>query len=251
MRGISERLFLVTGAARGIGEAIARRLLEEGGRVIICDINKEGQNTADSLKESGGEVYFQRLDVTEHSQVTRLAETVLRDFGPVYGLVNNAGVAISHAAFDCPDEVWRKILSINLDGVFYCCREFGKQMRAHGGAVVNISSIAGLKVVRPETHVAYGVTKAAVAHMAALLGVEWAPYGIRVNAVAPGYTETSILAGMKQSNQDVVSTWMNDTPIKRMIQPSEIASVVAFLLSDDSSCITGELIAADGGYSKW
>jgi NAD(P)-dependent dehydrogenase (short-subunit alcohol dehydrogenase family) len=87
--------------------------------------------------------------------------------------------------------------------------------------------------------------------MAALLGVEWAAYRIRVNAVAPGYTETSILAGMKQTNQDMVSAWMNDTPIKRMIQPPEIASVVTFLLSDDASCITGELIAADGGYSKW
>ena len=108
MRGISERLFLVTGAARGIGEAIARRLLEEGGRVIICDINEEGQTTADSLKKSGGEVHFRQLDVTDPSHVTSLAETILRDFGPVYGLVNNAGIAITHAAFDCPDERGRR-----------------------------------------------------------------------------------------------------------------------------------------------
>jgi NAD(P)-dependent dehydrogenase (short-subunit alcohol dehydrogenase family) len=251
MRGIAERLFLITGAARGIGEAVAARLVEEGGQVIVCDIAEQGEETAELLRKRGGKAHFRKLDVSDRIAVSTLAEAIYDEFGPLHGLVNNAGVAIAHTAFDCSDEVWRKTLQINLDGVYYCCREFGRRMLKHGGSIVNISSIAGLKVVRPETHVAYGVTKAAVAHMASLLGVEWAAHNIRVNAVAPGYTETPILAGMKETNRDVVNVWMKDTPINRMIQPTEIASVVTFLLSDDASCVTGETLAADGGYTKW
>jgi NAD(P)-dependent dehydrogenase (short-subunit alcohol dehydrogenase family) len=229
MVGISEHLFVITGAAKGIGEAIARRLAEERARVIISDVDEEaGIQTANAFQSLGGEAHFRKLDVADRHQVSSFAESITAEFGPVYGLVNNAAVAITHNAFDCTDEVWEKTIQINLDGVFYCCREFGRGMRAQGDSIVNISSIAGVKVVRPETHVAYGATKAAVAHMTSLLGVEWAAYGIRVNAVAPGYTETSILSGMKVSSPDVLKAWIQDIPIKRLILPKEIANVVVF-----------------------
>src|SRR5690606_37110212 len=201
MDGIGDgRVHVITGAAGGIGSAIARQIATLGGRVVITDVDTDaGQAAADRLaKETGAEVRFEELDVADSAAVEALAERLERENWPTYGLVANAGIAPSSAAVDYSDELWRKTMSINLDGAFWCCRAFGRYMRTRGaGAIVTISSIAGLKVVRPETHAAYGSTKAAVAHLAALLGVEWARDGVRVNSVAPGYTETPILAPLK------------------------------------------------------
>jgi NAD(P)-dependent dehydrogenase (short-subunit alcohol dehydrogenase family) len=246
------RLCVVTGAAKGIGEAIVRRLVEERARVIISDVDEEGETLAALLRKSGGDVHFRPLNVADAAQVSQFAKNIVEEFGPVFGLVNNAGIVIPHEALTCSDDVWRKTLDVNLDGSFYCSREFGKQMAlSGGGAIVNLSSIAGMKVVRPETHVAYGVSKAAIAHMTALLAVEWARHNIRVNAVAPGYTSTTILSGMRQTDPGIVAAWMNDIPMERFIEPSEIAGVVSFLLSKDANCVTGQTLAADCGYSKW
>jgi sorbose reductase len=252
MKRFEGRLCVVTGGAKGIGESIVRRLVEEQARIVISDVDEEGEILAAFLRQRGGDVHFRPLNVADSTKVTQFAINIVEEFGPVFGLVNNAGIVIPHEALTCSDYAWRKTLDVNLDGSFYCAREFGKQMaRTGGGAIVNLSSIAGLGVVRPETHVAYGVSKAAIAHMTALLAVEWARHNIRVNAVAPGYTETTILSEMKQSDPGIIAAWLSEIPINRFIEPSEIASVVSFLLSDDASCVTGQTLAADGGYSKW
>ena len=145
---------------------------------------------------------------------------------------------------------WNKVIDINLNGVFWTVREFGRRMIERGqGSVVITSSIAGFGVVSPETHVAYGSTKAAVAHMASLLGVEWARTGVRVNSVAPGYTQTPILDALKAEAPDVFQQWLDRIPMGRLNSPEEIADGTAFLLSDLASGVTGTTLHIDGGYS--
>jgi NAD(P)-dependent dehydrogenase (short-subunit alcohol dehydrogenase family) len=252
MKGIAGRIHVVTGAARGIGCATARVLAQNGGRVVITDLaSSDGESTAREIAtETGGDVRFMSLDVTDSAAVDALAARIEREVGPVHGLVANAGIHKTDQAFAFSDEDWRQIIAVNLDGAFYCCRSFGNLLRGRGGSIALISSIAATSVVRPETSVAYGVAKAGVAHMAALLGVEWAKERIRVNAVAPGYTETPMVIKTKTDNPDFVRRWLDDIPIGRLLQPEEIANVLMFLLSDLSSAMTCALVTADGGYTR-
>ena len=185
--------------------------------------------------------------MTDTAAVDAAASWMKGALGSVDVLVNNAGVANGKPALEHTDDDWRKMLSINLDGQFYCCRAFGKIMVEQGsGAIVCISSIAGVKVVRPEEHIGYDVAKAGVAHMCRVLGAQWAGKGVRVNAVGPGYTDTTILEDV---GDDMLEQWLDDTPLGRLIQPKEIAQVVGFLASDAASAVTGHLLMADGGYA--
>lgn len=245
-------VYVVTGAAGGIGAAIAQKLAERKNRVVITDIDPtHGEAAARQLAEQNGmPVRFETLDVSDPKAAEALAARLEQDDWPIYGLVANAGIAPSSPASDYSDELWRKTMSINLDGVFWCCRAFSRAMlKRQRGAIVTVSSIAGLGVVRPETHAAYGASKAAVSHLAALLGVEWASRGVRVNAVAPGYTQTPILDKLKEESPEVFNTWLNDTPMGRLMRPEEIANAVMFLLSDLASGITGVTLSVDGGYA--
>lgn len=246
-------VYVITGAVGGIGMAVARKLALQKKRVVITDVVDEakGNAAAEALsREAGVQVRYEKLDVSDPEATEALANKLEQNGWPVYGLMANAGIAPSSSAIDYADDLWRKTMAINLDGVFWSCRAFARGMlqRQHG-AIVITSSIAGLGVVRPETHAAYGASKAAVSHLAALLGVEWAEKGVRVNAVAPGYTETPILTKLKEESPDVFSTWMNDTPMKRLIKPEEIANAVAFLFSDEASGITATTLSVDGGYA--
>jgi NAD(P)-dependent dehydrogenase (short-subunit alcohol dehydrogenase family) len=249
------KVAVVTGAAQGIGVEISRELASGGATVVVGDVQEEtGRETADRLKdETGGLVEFHKLDVADSSAVSTTADAVVEAHGRVDVLVNNAGVAESSAALDLDDATWQKIVGINLTGTFLCAREFGRRMvgTGEGGAIVNVSSIAGFKAVRPEQHLAYDVTKAGVAQMARVLAAEWASHQIRVNAIAPGYTETQILRDVGQSDPGTLESWLDQIPQHRLIQPPEIARVVAFLASDSASAITGHVLFADAGFSVW
>jgi NAD(P)-dependent dehydrogenase (short-subunit alcohol dehydrogenase family) len=245
-------VFVVTGGAGGIGQATGAALAERGGRVVLTDIDERaGNQAADEVRElTGGEVRFEPLDVTDPSAVAQCAQKLDDEGWPVFGLMANAGVAPSSSAVDYSDELWLRTVNINLNGVFWCCREFGKRMIARGrGSVVTTSSIAGFRVVSPERHAAYGATKAAVAHLAELLGVEWAKTGVRVNAIAPGYTRTPILESLQSESPDTFNEWIGRTPVGRLNEPTEIADAVAFLMSKASRGITGTVVHIDGGYS--
>lgn len=241
---------VVTGAARGIGAAIAERLCELGARVVLADIIDDVKATAGRLEQQGYMTHAIRLDVTNSGEVEQAAQELNAKYGAVDVLVANAGVAYESSTVRHTDADWRRVMAINLDGAFYCTRSFGRAMvERRRGSIVCISSIAGVKAVRPELHAGYDVSKAGVAHMCRVIGVEWGPFNVRVNAVGPGYTETDMLKKIGTEKPEVMAVWLNDIPMKRLLRPEEIASSVAFLASDAASGITGQLIMTDAGYS--
>ena len=248
------RVAVVTGAGQGIGAASARALGEAGATVIITDLlpGRVAQTVAE-IKGLGIAAHGYGLDVTKSAEVDRVAALIETNHGPAAILVNNAGIAKSNVkAEDTSDEHWRLHMDINLDGVFWCCRAFGKQMLAAGkGSIVNIGSISGYISMNPQPQAFYNASKAAVHHLTKSLAAEWAKRGVRVNAVAPTYIETPLTAFGMRENPEMYKTWMAMTPMGRVGQPDEIASVVQFLASDAASLMTGSIVVADAGYLCW
>jgi NAD(P)-dependent dehydrogenase (short-subunit alcohol dehydrogenase family) len=243
------RVAVVTGAAQGIGAEIAKRLLSLGATVVLADRSPAVANTAHELKSYGLSDSVV-CDVTDNSSIQNAVDEVLSRYGSVDVLVANAGISYQKEAIEHTDADWQHVMRVNLDGVFFTIRAFARPMlKAKSGAIVAISSIAGVKAVRPEVHVGYDVSKAGVAHLCRILAVEWAQQGVRVNAVGPGYTDTQLLGEFVRANPSMLDVWLSDTPIRRMMRPVEIASAVAFLASDAASGITGHLLMVDGGYS--
>lgn len=245
------RRALVTGAARGIGLAIADALSEAGAHVILTDLEETVAAAAASLSSRGRSVEGHSLDVTDSVDVEALAARI-EDEGGVDILVNNAGIAISnHPAEIMTDEIWDKVIDVNLNGVFFCCRAFGKRMLERGrGSIVNIGSMSALIVNRPQEQANYNASKAGVHHLTRSLAAEWAARGVRVNAVAPTYIETGMTKYV-YDDPEMYRHWIGGTPMERMGKPEEIASVVLFLASDAASLMTGSIVVADGGYVCW
>jgi NAD(P)-dependent dehydrogenase (short-subunit alcohol dehydrogenase family) len=244
---LAGRVALVTGAGQGIGREIARSLAAAGARIIVADRNREtGVGVADAL---GG--MFVELDVTDSSAVRAAVDSIVADLGRIDILVNNAGIVRNTPAELTSDDEWRAILGVNCDGVFWCCREVGRVMlEAGSGSIVNIASMSGLVVNRPQPQAAYNVSKAAVIMLTKSLAAEWAGRGVRVNAIAPGYVATELtLKGM--NNDEWREEWLRSTPMGRVAEPAEIAPAALYLASDASSYVTGSVLVIDGGYTAW
>ncbi len=250
---LDNKIAVVTGAARGIGLAISEALAEAGARVVLTDMNRESLDGAvKALSEKGYPVEGELLDVTDQAAVQRVHDAVVARHGRVDVLVNNAGIAISnHPAETMSDEVWKKVIDVNLNGVFWCCRAFGKSMLERGsGAIVNVRSMSGFIVNRPQEQANYNASKAAVHHLTRSLAAEWGARGVRVNSVAPTYIDTEMNSYVYQ-DAEMYRHWVGGTPMNRLGRVDEVASVALFLASDASSLMTGSIVLADGGYVCW
>ena len=234
---------LVTGAAQGIGFEIARGLSEAGAKVIIADLNPEtGEAAASSI---GGR--FEVLNVTDSDAVRTLASRL----SPLDVLVNNAGIVRNVPSEDISDADWEVVMSVNVNGLFWCCREFGRKMLGAGkGSIVSTASMSGMISNHPQPQAGYNASKAAVIHLTRSLAGEWAGRGVRVNAVAPGYTATPMtILGLETPAWR--ETWLKETPMHRLAEPREIAPAVLYLASEASSFVTGHTLVVDGGYTAW
>ena len=243
---ISGRLAVITGGATGIGRAIAEVLAEGGARIVIAD--RDLPRAEQAARDLRGEAMH--LDVTDPVACETQAQDLTSRHGPADILVNNAGIVHNAPALDMALDDWRRVIDVDLNGVFHSARAFGRPMVAAGrGSVINISSICGEIVVHPQPQVAYNAAKAGVNLLTKSLAVEWAGR-VRVNALAPGYTATELtLAG--RSRPDWFDRWLQSIPMGRLADPREIATAVAFLASDAASYITGTVLTVDGGYTAF
>jgi NAD(P)-dependent dehydrogenase (short-subunit alcohol dehydrogenase family) len=239
---------LVTGGNQGLGKAFAFGLAQAGARVAICGRRAEANDAAVAeARGIGHELVPITADITRDDDVRAMTAQALEALGTIDVLVNNAGVCYHAPSFDVTDEQWTDVFDLNVRALWKTSLAVGAVMRERGsGSIVNIGSISGIIVNRPQWQPAYNASKAAVHHLTKSLAVEWAPYGIRVNAVAPGYVKTD-MAPVDQP--EFRRYWIEDAPQQRYALPEEIAPSVVFLASDAASFITGSVLVADGGYT--
>jgi len=239
---------LVTGGSRGLGRAMAQALGEAGAAVAVSARTRASARTAAAELESLGiRAYGVQLEVSDVSDVERAVAEVSDEFGEIDILLNNAGIGVGGAAFETSDEAWREVLATNVDGVWFCSRAVGRRMAARGGGtIVNVGSMSAEIVNQPRWQISYLTSKAAVHQMTKGLAAEWAPHGIRVNAMAPGY----FLTEMSPVDQPEYKEWCVDpAAMKRWGEPHELGPVAIFLASDASSFMTGSIVTVDGGFT--
>lgn len=250
---LKDQVAVVTGGARNIGLESATALGEAGAHVVITDIDElAGHAALAKLSSKRIDASYYNMDVTNSSQVNAVADQIEARWGRIDILVANAGICYNTAAEDIEDDEWLRVMNVNLNGVFYCDRAFGKKMlnNPRGGKIINIGSISGLIAAKPQPQCHYDASKAAVHMLTKSLAAHWSSRGVRVNAIAPSYIESDITQkGM--ANSAWYDTWMEMTPTHRMGKPQEVASVVLFLASELSSLMHGSIVVADSAYTCW
>jgi NAD(P)-dependent dehydrogenase (short-subunit alcohol dehydrogenase family) len=241
----STKVALVTGAARGIGLATAKRFLADGWRVALLDIEGELQENAVAALNNTGDTLALTCDVSDADGVTAAIAAIQRRFGRLDALVNNAGVAVFAPVLETSDADWSRILAVNLTGPFLCTKAAAPLMRENGGgAIVNITSISAVRASTLRS--AYGTSKAGLAHLTKQLAVELASLGIRVNGVAPGPVETAMAKAVH--TREIRADYHDAIPLNRYGLEEELAEAIFFLCSDRASYITGQILAVDGGF---
>ncbi len=243
----------ITGGGRGIGLATAEALLESGANVVIADVNEAILSAGQAhLSEKGHIVEAQILDVTQPESVAAAAKSANDRYGSVDILVASAGIAWPDTPGESiTDELWRQLIDVDLNGVYWCCREFAKPMlQRERGSIVTLGSISGVISNKPQRQAHYNAAKAAVHHLTKSLAGEWAQRGVRVNCVAPTYVDTP-MSNTSFDDPERMPIWMDFTPMRRVARPDEIASAILFLATEASSAMTGSIVLVDCGYTIW
>jgi NAD(P)-dependent dehydrogenase (short-subunit alcohol dehydrogenase family) len=241
----SQKVALVTGAARGIGLATAKRFLAEGWRVALLDIDGDTLRSAVASIGDSDHTLVLECDVSDAREVAAAIDKLAKRFGRLDALINNAGVAVFASVLETSDEDWSRILAVNLFGPFLCTKAAVPLMREHaGGAIVNITSISAVRASTLRS--AYGTSKAGLAHLTKQLAVELASLGIRVNAVAPGPVDTAMARAVHTA--EIRADYHDAIPLNRYGLEDELAEAILFLSSERSSYITGQVLAVDGGF---
>jgi len=247
---LKNRVALITGSGRGIGEAIAVKFAQSGADLVLCDVDLASVvKVAEKARTFGIKAIPVQVDISNWEDVQRMRETVLNEFGKLDILVNNSGVTQSGfiQVYDLSEEEWNKMMNVNLKGTFFCCKAFVKAMMEQGGgAIVNLGSIAG-KEGNPGLS-AYSASKAGVMCFTQTLAKEVASYNVRVNSVAPALTKTPMLDSASEEELRFLAVQI---PLGRLGKPEEIAAVVEFLASDDASFVTGQCYNVTGGRGSY
>ena len=244
MKGLVDKVAVITGAGQGIGRATALRFAEEGSKVIVAEFDREtGQSVADEISANGGAGKFVQVDVANRETVQTMVSETLSAFGQIDILVNNAGVIKDNTLKKMTDEEFDRILIINLRGTYICTQEIAEVMREQqAGVILNASSVVALYGNFGQTN--YVASKAGIIGMTKVWARELGKDGIRVNAVAPGFIETSMVESIPE---DVMAMMLKRVPLGKAGEPEDIAGAYAFLASDDASFITGAVLSIDGG----
>lgn len=250
------RVAVVTGGAQNLGRQHALALAEAGADVAICDLAEDaGRATEAELQALGRRAWFAQIDVTQAEQVDAFLSQVVQRLGPIDILVNNAAIPSEGIPLhDVSDDQWRRIIDVNLSSLFYVGKRVARHMieRGRGGRIVNIASMNATVIgnLSPRHNVTYCVAKAGVAHLTRGMAAEWAPYGIRVNALAPGFIHTQQTAASAKI-PEILERNLANTPMKRYGHIDELKGAIVFLASDASSFATGTVLTIDGGYTIW
>ena len=246
------RVGIVTGGGQGLGRMFALSCADAGASIVVAEVNPEtAQRSVEEIVKTGRDALFVQTDVRRRGNVRNMVKITLEKFGRIDFLLNNAGITKWGKAEDVTEKEWREVFDVNVHGLFLCSQEVGKHMiEKKSGSIINIASMSGLIVNRPQAQASYNTSKAAVIHLTKSLAAEWAPHNIRINAIAPGYMKTPMAEPFFQK-PEYGGIWMDWTPMKRPGDPKELGPLAVFLASDASSFMTGTTVVIDGGYSLW
>ena len=247
---LKDKVAIVTGAGRGIGQAIAGAMAKEGAKIVVAEVSEQrGNKVANEIKQAGGQAVFTKLDVSNNDEIKTAVEDILKQFGKVDILVNNAALGQAESFLEGDEQRWDRVISVNLKGVILMTRAvLDNMIERKSGKIINIASNAAS--MGTDYQVVYGASKGGVAAFTRGLAQEIAPHHINVNAICPGFVETPMSDRGRELLPDYFRKMIGSNPWGRPGRPTDIAKVAVFLASDDSEYVTGQCIMVDGGYSR-
>ncbi len=252
---LANKTALVTGGGNGIGKAYCHALGEAGAKVAVIDINLEAaEQTVKELTTKKVDAMAIRTDVTDEHDIENMIQTIIDTWGTLTIAVNNAGMGVWSDALTMPYKTWRKTLSLNLDAVFLCARAEARVMKMNRyGKIINTASMSAHISNTPQNQCAYNASKAGVLHLTRSLAAEWAPLGITVNSISPGYTKTALVDNLLQTpeGKSMLPQWLDKIPMNRMAMTSDLQGAVVYLASSAADYVTGADLLIDGGYCTW